>query len=212
MASLRWMPQDLWRFTAELGREVVETPQAIGNRITANTASLGVEYRLPPRWAVGGTLSNLRFSDGNNRVRVYGHVDYATRFNPKVVVGLEGAAFTDSDPASFAAVPPPGTLPPAGYWNPERYAEGRMFAGIYWERDDWEAYGRAALGLSRETDGDGIGSTGHPNLLEAGIAHDVGPGLRWRLYAGGSGSSFAVGNGGGNYWRRYVGFMLTAWF
>ena len=38
------------------------------------------------------------------------------------------------------------------------------------------------------------------------------PGLRWRLYAGGSGSSFAVGNGGGNYWRRYVGFMLTAWF
>ncbi len=67
-------------------------------------------------------------------------------------------------------------------------------------------------GISRETDGDGNSSSGHPNLLEAGIAHDVGPGLRWRLYAGGSGSSFAVGHGGGNYWRRYLGFMLTAWF
>jgi len=211
-ASLRWLPQDLWRFTADLGREVVETPQAIGNRITVDVAALGAEVRMPPRWAIGGTLSNLRFSDGNNRVRVYGHVDYATRFNPMVVVGIEGAAFSDSNPASFAAVPPPGTLPPAGYWNPKDYAEGRIFAGIYHERDDWDAYARVALGLSRETDGDGHSSTGHPNLLEAGIAHDVGPGLRWRLYAGGSGSSFAVGNGGGNYWRRYIGFMLTAWF
>ena len=211
-ASLRWLPQDLWRFSADLGREVVETPQAIGNRITVDIASLGAEYRMPPRWSFGGTLSNLRFSDGNNRVRVYGHVDYATRFNPKVVVGVEGAAFRDSDPASFAAVPPPGTLPPAGYWNPKDYAEGRIFAGIWYERDDWEAYGRVALGISRETDGDGNSSTGHPNLLEAGIAHDVGPGLRWRLYAGGSGSSFAVGNGGTGYWRRYIGFMLTAWF
>jgi Flp pilus assembly protein TadD len=211
-ATLRWLPQDLWRFTADLGREVVETPQAIGNRITVDVAALGAEYRMPPRWTVGGTLSNLRFSDGNNRVRVYGHVDYATRFNPKVVVGLEGAAFTDSDPASFAAVRPPGTLAPAGYWNPKDYVEGRVFAGIYHERNDWDAYARVALGLSRETDGDGNTSTGRPNLLEAGIAHDVGPGLRWRLYAGGSGSSFAVGNGGSGYWRRYVGFMLTAWF
>jgi tetratricopeptide (TPR) repeat protein len=211
-ASVRWMPVDLWRFSADLGREVVETPQAISNRITVDVASLGAEYRMPPRWAFGGTLSGLNFSDGNNRLRVYGHVDYATRFNPKVVVGLEGAAFTDSDPASFAAIRPPGTLPPAGYWNPKNYAEGRIFAGIYHERDDWDAYARVALGISRETDGDGNTSTGHPNLLEAGVAHDVSPGLRWRLYAGGSGSSFAVGNGGTGYWRRYVGFMLTAWF
>ena len=212
MASLRWMPQDLWRLSADLGREVIETPQAIANRITANTASLGAEYRMPPRWAFGGVLSHLAFSDGNDRARIYGHVDYALHFNPKVVVGVEGAAFRDSDPASFAAVPPPGTLPPAGYWNPRRYAEGRAFAGVWYERDAWDAYARVALGLSRETDGDGNSSSGNPNLLEAGIAHDVGPGLRWRLYAGGSGSSFAVGNGGGNYWRRYVGFMLTAWF
>lgn len=211
-AAVRWMPQDLWRFTADLGREVVETPQAISNRITVDVGTLGAEYRLPPRWTVGGRLSNLRFSDGNSRVRVYGHMDYATRFNPKVVVGVEGAAFTDSNPTSFAAVRPPGTLPPAGYWNPKDYVEGRIFAGIYHERDDWDAYARVALGISRETDGDGNSSSGHPNLLEAGIAHDVGPGLRWRFYAGGSGSSFAVGNGGTGYWRRYVGFMLTAWF
>lgn len=211
-AGLRWVPQDLWRISADLGREVVETPQAIANRITVDVAALGVEYRLPPRWTAGGTLSGLNFSDGNNRLRVYGHLDYATRFNPKVVIGVEGAAFTDSDPASFAAVRPPGTLAPAGYWNPKDYVEGRVFAGVYWERDDWDVYARAALGLSRETDGDGNKSSGHPNLLEIGIAHDVGPGLRWKFYAGGSGSSFAVGNGGTGYWRRWVGFTITAWF
>ncbi len=211
-ASLRWQPQDLWRLSADVGREVIETPQAIANRITANTASLGAEYRAPPRWAFGGVVSHLGFSDGNNRARIYGHADYALHFNPKVVVGVEGAAFRDSDPASYAAVLPPGTLPPAGYWNPRRYAEARVFAGVWYDRDDWDAYARVALGWSRETDGDGFSSTGNPNLLEAGIAHDVSKDLRWRLYAGGSGSSFAVGNGGGNYWRRYVGFMLTAWF
>jgi tetratricopeptide (TPR) repeat protein len=211
-ASVRWLPQDLWRITADVGREVVETPQAIGNRITVDVAALGVEHRLPPRWTVGGNVSALRFSDDNTRLRIYGHVDYATRFNPKVVIGVEGAAFTDSNPVSYAAVPPPGTLPPAGYWNPKNYVEGRVFAGIWHERDDWDAYARVALGLSREKDGDGNTTTGHPNLLEAGIAHDVSPGLRWRLYTGGSGSSFAAGNGGSGYWRRYVGFMLTAWF
>ncbi|MEI7465370.1 MAG: tetratricopeptide repeat protein [Burkholderiales bacterium] len=211
-ASVRWMPQDLWRFTAELGREVVETPQAIGNRITAYAAALGTEYRLPPRWTIGGTLSGLRFSNGNNRVRVYGHVDYATRFNPKVVIGIEGTAFNDSKPASFAAGPSAGRLPAAGYWSPKDYADVRLFAGVYHDRGDWQAYARVALGVSRETDGDGLSSSGHPNLLEAGIEHDVGPGLRWRLYAGGSGSGFAVGSGGTGYWRRYVGLTLTGWF
>lgn len=210
--GVRWLPQDLWRLSAEVGREVIETPHAIANRITANTASLGVQYRLPPRWTFGGTLSHLHFSDGNNRARFHGQVDYALRFNPKVVVGVEAAAFRDSDPASFEAVRPQGTLPPAGYWNPRRYTESRVFAGIWHERDAWDAYARVALGLAREVDGDGNRSSGHPNLIEAGIAHDVSKDLRWRLYAGGSGSSFAVGNGGGNYWRRYVGVMLTAWF
>jgi tetratricopeptide (TPR) repeat protein len=210
--SVRWMPQDLWRLIAELGREVVETPQAIGRRITVDVAALGVQTRWPPRWAAGANVSAQRFSDDNTRLRVHAWLDYATRYNPKVVVGVEGAAFRDSRPASFAPVPPAGRLAPAGYWNPEGYAQGRVFAGIWHERDDWDAYARVALGVSRETDGDGNTSKGHPHQLEAGIAHDVGPGLRWRLYAGGSGSSFAVGNGGGNYWRRYIGFMLTAWF
>ena len=42
--------------------------------------------------------------------------------------------------------------------------------------------------------------------------HDLGPSLRWRFFAGGSGSSFGVGNGGAGYWRRYVGFTLYGWF
>ncbi len=31
-------------------------------------------------------------------------------------------------------------------------------------------------------------------------------------FAGVSGSSLALGNGGSGYWRRYVGVNLTAWF
>ncbi|HRI18176.1 MAG TPA: hypothetical protein PL196_06605, partial [Burkholderiaceae bacterium] len=212
-ASLRWLPADLWRLTADLGREVVETPQAIANRITADTFALGAEVRLPPRWTVAATVSALNFSDGNDRRRVSGRIDYAVRLGqPRVVVGVDGAAFTDSLPASYATPLPPGTLPPQGYWNPERYAEGRVFVGVYSEPQPWEWYARAALGLSRETDGDGNVSDGHPNLLEVGIAHDLSPSLRWRFFAGGSGSSFAVGNGGTGYWRRYLGFTLYGWF
>ncbi|MBE2242081.1 MAG: tetratricopeptide repeat protein [Burkholderiaceae bacterium] len=211
-ASLRWMPVDLWRIAADLGREIVETPLAVENRITVDSASLGVETRLPPHWELAGAVSYLRFSDDNSRTRINGSVGYAVRFNPKVVVGVEGAAFEDSAPASFAPVPPPGTIAPHGYWNPKRYAEGRVFAGIWGENQPWEWYGRVALGTSRETDADGNTTTGTPNLLEVGVAYDVGPRLRWRAFAGGSGSSFAVGNGGSGYWRRYVGINLTAWF
>jgi hypothetical protein len=211
-AALRWQPVDLWRIAADLGRELVETPLAISNRITVDVASVGLEYRQPPRWSAAAALSVLSFSDGNDRTRINGRVDYAVHFKPRVVVGVEGAAFNDSLPASFAAVPPPGTTTPKGYWNPKNYAEGRIFAGIYADTQPWEWYGRMALGISRETDGDGVSSNSNPNLLELGVAHDVGPGLRWRAFAGGSGSSFAVGNGGAGYWRRYVGFNLTAWF
>ena len=212
-ASLRWLPADRWRFAADAGREIVETPMAVANRITVDAFSLGAEHRLPPRWTFAGALSNLRFSDDNVRNRITARIDYAWRFSrPRVAFGVEGAAFESSLPASFAAVPPPGTIAPHGYWNPKRYAEGRVFADIRHELPQWEWYGRIAYGWSTETDGDGNTSSGHPNLLEVGVVHDVGPGLRWRAFAGGSGSSFAVGNGGSGYWRRYVGVTLTAWF
>jgi hypothetical protein len=212
-ASLCWQPVDLWRIAADAGREIVETPMAVSNRITVDAYSLGAEYRLPPRWTFAGALSNLRFSDDNVRNRATARIDYAWRFNrPRVAVGIEGAAFESSLPASFAPVPPPGTIAPHGYWNPKRYAEARVFADIRHEEPQWEWYGRIAYGWSTETDGDGNTSSGHPNLLELGVIHDVGPGLRWRAFAGGSGSSFAVGNGGSGYWRRYIGVTLTAWF
>lgn len=211
-ASVRWMPVDLWRIAADYGREIVETPLAVDNRITVDVASLGVETRLPPYWEVAAAVSYLRFSDDNSRSRINGSVGYVAHFKPKVVVGVEGAAFEDSAPTSFATPLPPGTIAPHGYWNPKRYAEARVFAGIWAEQQPWEWYGRIALGTSRETDADGNTSTGTPNLIEAGVAYDVGPRLRWRAFAGGSGSSFAVGNGGSGYWRRYIGVNLTAWF
>ena len=182
-AALRWQPADLWRLSFDLGRELVETPLAIQNRITVDVAAVGVEYRLPPRWAFAAGLSNLSFSDGNDRKRVTGKVDYALRFaNPRILVGVEGAAFNDSLPASFTSPPSPGTTTPKGYWNPKDYVEGRIFAGFYYEQQPWEWYGRVALGISRETDGDGVlDSDGNPNLLEFGVARR--PGTRLALAA-----------------------------
>ena len=115
-AALRWQPADLWRLSFDLGRELVETPLAIENRITVDVAAVGVEYRLPPRWGFAAAVSNLSFSDGNDRRRITGKVDYALRFaNPRVVIGVEGAAFNDSLPASFASPPSPATTTPKGY-------------------------------------------------------------------------------------------------
>jgi len=202
-----------WRLSFDLGREALETPLAIQNRITVDVAAVGIEHRLPPRWAFAAGLANLHFSDGNDCQRITGKLDYALRLgNPRVVVGVDGMAFSASRPASFSGQPPAGTTTPKGYWNPKNYHEARLVAGVSAEQQPWEWYGRVALGLSRETDGDGVSSSGHPNLLELGVAHDVDPSWRWRLFAGGSGSGFAVGNGGAGYWRRYIGFNLTAWF
>ena len=104
-ASLRWIPAGLWRLTMDLGREVVETPEAIDHRITADTVALGAEVRLPPRWTLAAAISGLAFSDGNDRRRISGRVDYAVKLGqPRVVIGVDGAAFNDSLPASFAGM------------------------------------------------------------------------------------------------------------
>jgi hypothetical protein len=210
-ATLRWLPADLWRVNAELGRELIETPAAIGNRITVDVASLALDHRVAPRLTLSGALARLGFSDDNERTRVNLRAAWLLRgHSPRAEVGVEAMSLRSSRPASFAAVPPPGTTTPKGYWNPRRYDEQRVVLALEGEAQPWEWQLRLGLGQARETDGDGRRSRGEPHLLEAALAHDLGPGLRLRLYAGASGAG--LGTGGAGYWRRYVGLSIGGWF
>jgi len=204
-ARLRWVPRDLLRLDAEWSRETIETATALANRVTVTTASLAADWRPTPRWSAGGSTALLRFDDGNLRARVTGRADYALRFSPKVVLGLEGQAFRSSDPTDAAR-------PGRGYWNPRSYQEARAYAGVFHDFQPWEFQGRVGLGVSREVDGFGTSGSGSPNVWELALARDLGPGWRARLYAGGSGSNFGAAAGGAGYWRRFAGAALTGWW
>jgi len=212
-ASLRWLPADGWRFGAELGRELIETPTAIANRISVDVAALSAEHRLTPRWTVAGSIARLDFSDHNTRTRFNGRAGYLVRsHSPRLEAGVEAMAFESSRPASFAPVLPPGTRAPVGYWNPRRYVEGRAYLTLEGEAQPLEWQLKLAAGSAREVDGDGNRSSAQPHQIEAALAYDLSPALRLRLAAGASGAGFGVNAGGSGYWRRYVGVTLSGWF
>ena len=204
-ARVKWVPRDGLRVDAEWSREVIETPLALSNRVTVDVAALGAEWRPDPRWSAAASLAALRFDDGNQRHRINGRIDYALRFRPKVVVGLEGQAFSSSDPTG-----PPRAA--RGYWNPRHYNEARAYVGLYHDAQPWEIQARLGLGVSRETDGFGNRSSGSPNLWEFSLGRDLSPLWRLRLFAGGSGSGLGSASGGSGYWRRYVGATVTGWW
>jgi Flp pilus assembly protein TadD len=212
-AGLRWLPAEGWRFGAELGRELIETPTAVANRVTVDVAALSAEHRLTPQWSVAGSVARLDFSDHNTRTRFNGRVGYLVRsHSPRIEAGAEAMAFESSRPASFAALPPPGTTAPVGYWNPRRYVEGRAFITLEGEAQPLEWQLKLALGSARGVDGDGNRTSAQPHQVEAAVGYDLSPALRLRLAAGASGAGFGVNAGGSGYWRRYVGLTLSGWF
>jgi Flp pilus assembly protein TadD len=212
-ASLRWLPADGWRFGGEFGRELIETPTAIANRVTVDVVALSAEHRLTPQWSVAGSLARLDFSDHNTRTRLNGRVAYLVRSHrPRIEAGVEAMAFESSRPASFAALLPAGTTAPVGYWNPRRYVEGRAYVTLEGEAQPLEWQLKLALGSAREVDGDGARSSAQPHQIEAALGYDLSPALRLRLAAGASGAGFGVNAGGSGYWRRYVGLTLSGWF
>ncbi len=204
-ARARWMATDTLRVDAEAGREVVETPLAISNRVTANTAALGADWRWQPRSSVAVLLSSIDFSDDNRRTRVNFRADHRVWNRPRVVVGVEALAFRSSDPTS-------DTHPYVGYWNPRDYQEARAYAVVEHEARPWDLRMKIGVGASREEDGWGNRSSGNPNVLELSAAYDLDKSVQLRAYAGGSGGSMGVASGGDGYWRRYVGVAVTGWF
>ncbi|MGE5162266.1 MAG: hypothetical protein ACM3O5_12220 [Betaproteobacteria bacterium] len=201
----RWLATDRLRIDGEFGREVVETPLAISNRVTVNVGSVGADWRWQPRSSVAATISSLDFSDDNLRTRVNLRADHRLSNRPRVVVGVEAMAFRSSDPTS-------DTQPYVGYWNPRDYQEVRAYAVVEHEARPWDLRMKVGVGASREKDGWGNRSSGNPNVLELSATYDLDKSVQLRAYAGGSGGSMGVASGGEGYWRRYVGVAVTGWF
>jgi tetratricopeptide (TPR) repeat protein len=204
-ARARWMATDTLRIDGEAGREVVETPLSISNRVTANTLAVGADWRWQPRSSVAASIASLDFSDDNRRTRVNVRADHRVMNRPRVVVGVEALAFRSSDPTS-------DTQPYVGYWNPRNYQEARAYAVVEHEARPWDFRMKLGVGASREEDGWGNRSSGNPNVLELSAAYDLDKSVQLRAYAGGSGGSMGVASGGEGYWRRYVGVAVTGWF
>jgi hypothetical protein len=204
-ARVRWMPSDTVRLEGEAGREVVETPTSIANRVTVNVAAVGADWRWQPKSSVAATIAALDYSDGNFRTRVNARADTMVHSRPKVVVGVEAMAFRSSEPTS-------DTHPYVGYWNPRNYQEARAYVAVGHEARPWDFTAKLGLGTSREEDAWGNVSRGKPNLLELSVGYDLDKSVRMRAYAGGSGGSMGVASGGEGYWRRYVGIGITGWF
>ncbi|HET9023003.1 MAG TPA: tetratricopeptide repeat protein [Burkholderiaceae bacterium] len=204
-ARARWLPTDVLRVDGEVGREVVETPLAISNRVTVNIAALGADWRWQPRSSVAAGVSALDFSDGNLRMRMNLRADHRVWNRPRVILGVEAMAFRSSDPTS-------DTHPYTGYWNPRDYQEARVYAAVGHEARPWDFTMKLGVGTSREEDAWGNRSTGKPNVLELAAVYDLDKSVQLRAYAGGSGGSMGVTSGGEGYWRRYAGIAITGWF
>lgn len=204
-ARARYLPADLWRIDIDAGNGVVETIGAIRNRVYFDQITAAAQYQPTPRWELFGGAGIAAFDDGNVRSRVFWRTDYAVWTKPKILLGVEGYAFDDTQPTG-------PTVRDRGYYNPERYVENRLFAALYREIRPWEFYVKVGAGRYSEVDGWGTHSGGPTRMWEAWVAYDLDKSLRLRAYAGGSDSSASAGGGGAGYWRNYIGIALIGWF
>ena len=193
MARLKWLPADAWRWDFEAGNALVENMTALQNHVRLDYASGGFDYRFAPRWLATAGLLAGRFDDSNRRTRLNGRLEYRLAEAPRVTLGAEGMAFRDSDP------PNPGR----GYWSPDSYRELKLALAAEAQHQGWDLYLKAALGKLWEDPG------GSNNLyqLEASARHGVGDWGVARFY-GGYSDSAGLTQGGGGYWRWYLGTTL----
>lgn len=207
-ARVKWVPADRWRLDAEHARELIETPRALANRVTVDITSLGGDWRRDERLAAAGSVARLRFDDGTVRQRLFARGEWAVTTRPRFTVSAEWSRLErtqDGAPGSDSR----------GYWNPRRYDERRLVAGVVWERRPWDLQARAGVARSREIDDAGNASRGSPNLWELATGWDAAAAWRLRAAAGGSGQSLGLGSSGqsgARYWRRWAQVSLHGWF
>jgi tetratricopeptide (TPR) repeat protein len=192
----KWIPADFWRIDLEAGNDVVETIDALNNKVRLNMLAASTDWRFAPRWSATLGTAVLRFDDNNQRTRLVGRIEHIlTTAQPRIALGVEGMGFRDSDPTIAR-----------GYYNPERYREFKMFARAEHEAAGWLLEARLALGKLWETPGSSSGLY----AWELAAVRDLAPMLRLRLVAGRSDSSTFQSTGGG-YTRNYLGASLI-WF
>jgi tetratricopeptide (TPR) repeat protein len=215
-----WVPRDGWRVDAEAGRDIVESPRAVAERVHVDTVSLGADWRPLPSLTTTAALAHLRFDDGNRRDRTLLRAEW--RVPLPAVPAWRGARLTlGAEALRFRSARPTGPdVATRGYWNPASYAEHRLTAAWDWNARPWSAGLRLALGEATERDGWGNRTRAHPHGWQLTLAHDVSPGLRLQLSASGSGRSLGIDTGGssrgaaggGGYWRRAVSASVIGWF
>lgn len=193
MARLKWLPVDHWRWDFEAGNALVENIMALQNHVQLDYVSGGFDYRFAPRWQATAGLLAGRFDDGNQRTRLNGRLEYRLSGAPRVTLGAEAMAFRDSEP------PNPGR----GYWSPDSYRELKLALAAEGKHQGWDLYLKTALGKLWEDPG------GSNTLyqLEVSARHMVGDWGFARFY-GGYSDSAGLTQGGGGYWRWYLGTML----
>jgi tetratricopeptide (TPR) repeat protein len=202
---LRYVFDDTWSLNAFAGDGVPETVGAARNRIDYTEYSLGADVRPAPRWHASGTATQIDYERGNTRQQVAGAVDYLLVPRRQLRLGLEGVHFTNSDPDG-------PDQPNLGYWNPDRYSEGRLYASFGGERGAWSYDARASAGWMQEHDGWGTTTSDSTFAASGTVAYDISPRLQLRAYAGGSRSGAGIGSGGSGYYRTYAGISLTGYF
>lgn len=202
---LRWLPRDLWRLDAEVGRELVETPLALNERVEVDVLSLSAEHRPDVRWTWAAAATGQHFDDGTTRLRLNLRAETALQMRPRWRVGVEGGVLQRQSS-------PSGGPADRGYWNPRRYAEARAYSSWVHEVPGHEFQARVGWGRSREWgEAAGQASSGSPHLWEFGWAVDPSPRWRARLALGGAGQGFGVAGGGAGYWRRYVNLSVNVY-
>lgn len=227
--GLKWLPMDLWRFDFEAGNDIVETLDAIDNRVRINYASASADYQITPRLGAGGSVFHGRFNDGNRRNRLTGRVEYLTWYQPRVTLGFEALAFRDSDEAKRSVplaldgfsingantITYSGTLSlqeaGRGYYNPRRYFEGKVFGTLGLERERWNLWTKLAIGQVRESAWSGNNTNGLYTFAEVNYRYYITSLTELHAYLGRSASRVNSSDGGG-YYRAYGGVYLTHWF
>lgn len=203
----KWAPADLWRIDVEAGNDVVENVKSLDNEVALDAVSASADWRFAPRWSATAGGAVLRFDDGNQRTRLVGRVAHVAKAaQPRLVVGLEGMGFKDSDPSIDAS-----GIDDRGYYNPERYREFKLFAHAEHESAGWLLEARLALGKLWETPWNGPGDSSGLYAWQLAATRDLVPMLKLRLYAGGSDSSGFLQGSGSGYTRNYLGASLI-WF
>lgn len=187
-----YQPNDEIRYEAFIGREAVETFDALNRHITLDTAGLTAAYTPVGRFLLAGALYRQSFSDDNNRLGGTGRIVTPISERMGLDVQLRARYFEDSRTDA------------TGYFNPERFHEEQLLLALNRRLDsNWRLYALAGPGIQNTSPGDGSKTT---LLAEVSLRGKVVRSVSINLDYGYSNSAFASSSG---YRRQFSGMTLA---